>query len=526
MTVPSPTTDHAINIPGFMPFFWLACATLAGILIADLINLPKLVWLILFLLSLLVWLLPLIIKRHWLHPIRNPLIISCLPFIVLLTFFFLGAWIYRSSQSDITPTHPAYYNEKGLVQLTGVIIQPPDVRDTYTNLTIRVDSLTPLASDDPLVDPDTVNGKILLQVLPGRQYHYGDLVSLRGSLTTPPDSGDFSYQDYLARKGIFSLMSYARVEVLDTKAANPILATIYALKERSQSVLTKIFPSPESDLLSGILLGNDNGLSPELKDAYQLTGTTHIIAISGFNIAILAGLITALFNRWLGSRWGTLAAILTISLYTILVGADAAVVRAAIMGGFGMLGMLIGRRGNGLNTLGLSALIMCLLNPNLPWDVGFQLSFMATLGLVIYASPLQSRFEEFLGRFLKEETIKRVAGPISEYILFTLIAQALVLPLLAYHFGRFSLSFLLANPLILPVQPLVMILGGVALLGGLLNPGLGSVLAYLAWPFAAFTNRVVIWLAGLFPNALTLGSFSVVWVFIYYILFFTLTLTK
>ena len=146
--------------------------------------------------------------------------------------------------------------------------------------------------------------------------------------------------------------------------------------------------------MAGILLGRDQGLSPQLEEAFQRTGTTHIIAISGFNIAILAGLFTGIATRLLGRKWGAITALLGIGGYTILVGADAAVVRAAIMGAAGVLGGMFGRRQNGLNSLGMAALLMMLLNPNMPWDVGFQLSVAATLGLVLYAQPIE---EWFLG---------------------------------------------------------------------------------------------------------------------------------
>jgi len=526
--IPNPTAKE-IKIPHFMPFFWIACAFASGLLLADLLKAPVLVWIILSALTLLLWLLPRILSKFW-APARLLLPNSAhprrLPLIALAAFCFLGALRYQTAQPQITPTHAAYYNYKGLVQLTGIVSAPPDQRDTYTALEVELESLEPLEAGSPLVPPETVHGRILLQVLSGTSHHYGDHISIRGNLQTPPDYGDFSYQDYLARQGIYSLMSYAYVELYEENAGNPILSAIYRLKDHSREVLQQNFPSPESDLLSGILLGDESGLSPQLKSAYQLTGTTHIIAISGFNIAILAGLITSLLNRALGTKWGTLAAILTIGVYTILVGADAAVVRAAIMGIAGAMGTLIGRRQNGLNTLGLAAFVMCIFNPNMPWDISFQLSFFATLGLVTYAPPLQARFLDFLSRYVPEDTAQRLAGPISEYFIFTLVAQALVLPLLAYHFGNFSPLFLLANPLILPPQPLVMILGGIALLGGLLNPALGKALAYLAWPFAAYTNRMVTWLATLPAGKLSISTFSFLWVVLYYLLFFTLTFAK
>lgn len=518
----TPPVDHAIRLPKFMPFFWLALATLLGILIADLIPLTRLAWLIMLSSCMVVWLIPMIIKRGISRFTHRPLV-SRLPIIVLAAFFCLGAWRLSKSQVIPDPFHVAWYNGKGLVELEGLIVQPPDERDTYTNLTLQVESLTPQEIDPAVASPAEIGGKLLLRTLPSVRYYYGQRINVRGTLQTPPEGSDFSYRDYLARKGILSMMSYGHIKVLEDNAGSPLLTAIYNLKDRSQATMQAIFPSPESDLLSGILLGNDNGLSSELKDAYNLTGTAHIIAISGFNIALLAGLITTLLNRALGARRGAITAIVTLVLYTILVGAEASVVRAAIMGSFAMLGALLGRRNNGLNTLGITVIAMCLLNPNLPWDIGFQLSFMATLGLVLYGKPFETYMLELLGKHLKPETVARLAAPLSEYLLFTLIAQALVLPLLAYHFGQLSWLFLIANPLILFLQPALMIFGGVALLGGLIAPWFGKVLGYLAWPFAAYTNRMVTLLAALFPNSISLGRFNFSWVVLYYVVLFAFT---
>jgi len=276
--------------------------------------------------------------------------------------------------------------------------------------------------------------------------------------------------------------------------------------------------------LRGILLGDESGLSPDLEEAYALTGTAHIIAISGFNMVILASLVTALCTRRLGSWRGGLLAILVLALYTILVGASASVVRAAIMGSFSIMGASIRRRGNALNSLGLSVLLMVLFNPHLPWDVGFQLSAAATLGLALFASPLQARLQRFLEGRLGEEAAKRLSGALGEYFLVTLAAQIFALPLIAFHFRQISALFLIANPLILPAQPAVMVLGLVAMVSGLLAPLLGRVLAWLAWPFAAYTNRMITWLAGLAPASWQLPRFSFFWVLAFYALILALTL--
>jgi competence protein ComEC len=158
---------------------------------------------------------------------------------------------------------------------------------------------------------------------------------------------------------------------------------------------------------------------------------------------------------------------LGIAFYTVLVGASASVLRAAIMGCFALIARQMGRQ-TGINTLAITAALMAGDNPHIIWDVGFQLSFAATLGLVLYAEPLQTWFARLLAHRLPPATARRIAGPAGDYFLFTLAAQVMTLPIIAYHFQRISLVSIVANPVILPAQPPVMILGGLAVLLGLI----------------------------------------------------------
>jgi competence protein ComEC len=139
---------------------------------------------------------------------------------------------------------------------------------------------------------------------------------------------------------------------------------------------------------------------------------------------------------------------------------------------------------------------MSLWNPHVLWDIGFQLSFAATLGLVLYADSLNQYFIRRAAKRLPLETAERLAGPVGEYFLYTLAAQLMVLPVILYHFKRMSIISFFANPLILPVQPPLMLLGGLSLVLGLIVEPLGQLVAYLAWPLVTYTIRVVEWLAG------------------------------
>jgi len=419
--------------------------------------------------------------------------------------FFLGAWRLVVAIPDFDSSHISAHNDSFRVAtLAGVVSDFPDVRDEYIGLRVSTDSIHYSDSDQP----QSITGDALVRANRFESFSYGDRVEALGILETPPEFQDFSYRDYLARQGIFSLVANASVTTIATGEGNPVLHLLFGLRQRALDTLYSIFPDPEASLLSGILLGIESGISSEVRDAFNDTSTTHIIAISGFNITILAALVISLTGRTLGMRRGAIVAAIVIASYTILVGADASVVRAAIMGGLVLFARFLGRVTLALASLGAAAIVMTLVNPYLLWDVGFQLSFAATLGLVLYAEPLKDGFVRFASRWLEPARAKRLSTPVGEFILFTFAAQITTLPLTAYHFQRLSLVSFLANPIVLPAQPPLMILGGIATMAGMIWLPLGQLLGWLAWPFPAFTIRVVDIFAAFPSAAIDLGPIS------------------
>ena len=532
-----PTLNTFEKLTAYMPLFWLSLAFLAGILVAREIRLSRSLWLGLahivlppqIPLSRSLWLglagiallttllLRILSSRLNLKPFNLPpstLFLASLS----LTIFFLGAARYHFTIPRVDAHHIAWYNDREYeVLVTGTLTDPPDARDTYSNLRLDVTSVN--TGDESL----SVHGLILARVAPGGDWHYGDVVRLRGHLKTPPENEDFSYQDYLARQGILAYIADAEATRLPFTGGNPFLRLVFTFKAHALDHVYRIFPDPEASLLAGILLGDDNGLSADLQQAYKNTGTAHIIAISGFNITIIAALFVTLFSRLLGARKGAIAAVVGITIYTVLVGASASVVRAAIMGGLAIFARQVGRRQNGLNTLAFTGAVMAVINPYTLWDVGFQLSFAATLGLILYAGPFQDWAVRLIARFTSPENAKKSAQPISEYLLFTLAAQLTTLPIMAYHFGRISLIAVLANPFVLPVQPAVMVLAGLALLLSFIYLPLGKVAGWIAWPFAAYTNRAVEFFDRFPHGVIVLGDFSLLFVVLFYALLLFLT---
>jgi len=456
-----------------MTLVYLAAAWTAGIALADALSVP---WQALLLLGLagMVGLI------GWRGSPRTRLLCGCTLMLAL------GAGRLLASLPCFDTRSLAAHNGVGRVTLEGVVVGEPDVRETYTNLRLRAERLI-------LPDEEEVKVKGLALVKVGRYpaFAYGDRLLVSGLLEAPPEWSDFSYRDYLARQGIHSLVRDARAVRLGGGEGSPLYAALLAFKRRAQAAINAILHESASSLLSGILLGVESGIPADLMEDFSATGTTHIIAISGFNITIISGIFAGLSRRLVGRRHATWVAIGGVVVYTIFVGASAAVVRAAIMGTLYLLGKHVGRATFAPASLAGAAILMTALNPFTLWDVGFQLSLAATIGLVLYTEPLERGAVRLLSRLTSREQARRAVGWASEALLVTLAAQITTTPIILYTFHRLSPVTLLTNLLILPAQPSVMIYGGLATLAGLVWLPAGRVLGWVAWLFLTYTIETV-----------------------------------
>ena len=405
----------------------------------------------------------------------------------------LGSLRLELGREDLGSGHVAAANGRGAVTLVGRVVAEPDRRDRGTEYRL-------LLEVSPEAEPTTPRrGLLLVQAPRFPPFAYGDLLRVRGEPESPPVLEDFDYRAYLARKGIHSLMRRPRIERLAGGGAAWRHALI-ALRQRGRAALAAGLPEPEAALATGILLGDDRGIPKPLAEAFRASNTTHVIAISGANITLLASFLAATLGRLLGRR-RALPCILGILLaYSLLVGGDAAVVRAALMGGLSLLALQLGRAADAQAGLMAAAWLMTLWNPQTLWDLGFQLSFAATVGLIRFAGPMVAACRAWLAARLPGAAAHRLSGLAGEMLLVTLAAQLTTWPIIAHSTGQVSLVGLLANALILPAQPALMGLGALTLAGGLLWPPLGRLCGSLAWLPATWTVRVVAFLGSL-PGA-------------------------
>jgi len=408
----------------------------------------------------------------------------------LALMLLLGAWRYHARPLTLcaTPADLAFYHRDSeripWATIEGVVVGYPDVRDVQTYYRVRAESLTIAGQSWP------VKGDVLIQASRFPTYAYGDRLRASGSLQTPPTFDDFDYRAYLARQGIYSLLRRARVEKIGQGEGSPFWALLYGLRARGSALLNRVLPEPAAGLANGMLLGIESGIPPAVDEAFQATGTSHVIVISGSNVALLSGLLLGLFRRLLGKRRAALPTAAGIVLYILLVGADPAAVRAGLMGILYVLGIFLGRESTAFVSLFASALFMTMFNPLMLWDVGFQLSFMATLGLMLFTPALRSRCASLLSRLLATRA-QMAMGLLNEALIVTLAAQITTLPLILYYFGRLSLVSLAANFFILPAQPPIMAGGMATLAAGLLWEPAGRVLAILPWLLLTYTTAVV-----------------------------------
>jgi len=331
---------------------------------------------------------------------------------------------------------------------------------------------------------------------------------VNGWLATPRNTPSFAQADILARDGVFSILRTLHLERLGVDQADPILGFFYRVRQRALQALAASLPPEEAALVGGVVLGADESMPPHLQQVFSRTGTTHILAVSGFNVALVAGAFGTLFGRWLGARRGALAAGMAIACYTILVGAEPSAVRAALMAGLAMMARLLGRRGNALTSLAATGVIMTAVRPSLLAEIGFQLSFAATLGLVLYAEPLEHAALAWFQPAGGDRPARSAPGIVREVILLTLAAQMATLPLTAYYFGRLPATALPANFLILPLQPALMVLGSLTAVAGMAWAPAGRLLGWITYPLASYNLRVVEGFAGLPLASLAVGPLS------------------
>ncbi len=300
----------------------------------------------------------------------------------------------------------------------------------------------------------------------------GDRIEVGGRVRPRPDS---PYGQYLARLDAWGTLD-ARTLRLEDRPTDPA-TWLEAQRRDAGDLLTRVLPEPEAGLAAGILIGLRDRVDRTVAADFTTAGVSHVVAISGWNIAIVAAAIGSVAGR-LGRRRRSLITVVAIVAYIAFAGASPSVLRAGAMAGVVLLARESGRTGRAAAALGWAAFLLLLADPKLVLDAGFQLSSLATAGLIAWGTSITDRLQA-AGR-------GRVPRWLAESLGVSLAAQAATLPVVLAAFGRLALISPVVNLLIVPIVAPAMAAGLLAMAGGALvamgaPPALGAILAAPGW---------------------------------------------
>ncbi len=385
------------------------------------------------------------------------------------------------------------------VVLEGVVAGEPNFGKNTAKLTIKVENL----------DGENANGKILITTYRYPEYQYGDKLKIIGKLESPPILEGFNYKDFLKKEGIYSVMSWPKIELLGSGFGNPTMKTLFSLKNKLEENLNKIMSPPESAILEALLFGNEENFSKDWKNKLNITGTRHITAVSGMNITIIANILMGfLISIGFWRKHAFYFTVLILILYILMIGAPASAVRAGIMAGLLLLAQHLGRLNSASRAVVFASVLMLAINPLLlRFDVGFQLSFLAIMGMIYFGPYFYEKFKK----------VPEIFG-IRLALTSTISAQIFTLPILVYNFGRISLFSIPANILIVPWLPLITVYGFIIAFLGIFFLPFSQILSWPVWLILAIFTKIIDFISNLKFSALTLKNVPWILPIIFYLL--------
>ncbi len=449
--------------------------------------------------------------------------------VTLVAVFLAGmlCGVGRMMISDLyTDSHlDTVVNQK--IQAEGIIVGEPDVREHNTKLTVRLDSIfvgtttVPVGakpSDREAVQDgrpiQTLSGfreKVLLSVPIYPEFKYGDKVKTEITLKEPEniesdDGRTFDYKGYLRVRGIWYTASFAKVTLVSSGHGSIVKSTLFNIKHAFTNSLNNALPEPESSFMAGLLLGTKQSLGKDLLAEFQRTGTSHVVVLSGYNIAIVATSIMSLL-AFLPKNVSFSFGVVSIILFTILSGGGASAWRAAIMVLVALFAKKMNRDYKVGRVFGFTIIVMLAPNPLLlVFDPSFQLSVLATIG-IIFVSPIVALY---FTRIPEKFGLREVVSA-------TIATQITVLPFLIYNTGIVSLVSLPVNALILGTIPITMLFGFITGIVGLISLYLSFIPALPSY-ILLWYQLTIVHLGAILPfGAITLPAFSLVFLVLVYL---------
>ncbi|MBN2238147.1 MAG: DNA internalization-related competence protein ComEC/Rec2 [Dehalococcoidales bacterium] len=477
----------------------LGISWLAGIILASFFYIPF----ILAFTCLVPLSLSLLLHRH-----RKILFLTALYLLV----FYSGAWYCRSNLPEENPENLLFYNDRGTVEVHGIIAREPEPKTKSIQLHLDTESIR---LDD---EWHPVSGTALIFVPLYSAYEYGDVIRVTGKPQTPPQLEDFDYEHYLAVKGIYTTFAFPDIEVIDKGRASKPLQWIYSFRRRISDIIGKTIPEPQASFTRSVVLGMRSSLHDSVTEEFRVTGTAHLLAISGLHLSIIAGIFITIGRRIFGRKgyvyvWLALA---VVWFYAVLTGLNPPVLRATIMVSAFLAAEFFGRQNSAFISIVVAAAIMTVISPSTVWDVSFQMSFAAMAGVIFIYPPVQRLIRNLIRRYIGETGVfPGLACTVTDGFSISLGAVLAVWPLVAYYFGTVSPVSPLATLFTLPFLPLVIVSGIITGLTGFVFLPLAEI---IGWTNQFFSSCIVqtVRLFSVIPP-IDISNLTIIFPVIYYV---------
>ncbi len=447
-----------------------------------------------------------------------------------LSFFLLGI-ISLSNRNSLPKNHIKNFKEFQYlpVQISGTVISKPRIRESKISFNVLIKTICRQNSSVK------ATGKILVfaDEKTAPKIYLADIVKIKGRLSRPFrfNSGEeenrnvFDYRDFLQRQDIYFIIRLkdgADVKVIGIDRKYLFLRKINNIRDFLDSQFFKYLPELSATLYSALLLGIREGLYQDLSGPFVKTGTAHILAISGLNVGIVI-FIVLFFLKGIGikRRPRLILSAIFIIFYSILSGMQSPVLRATIMALFIIFGFLIERELSIITSLALAAFLLLIFQPGYIFDIGFQLSFIAVLGM-IFLSPMISQILEraFLIFFKNPKIFKKgLIKILINTFAVSLAAYLSVLPLIVYNFNIITPSVILANMVVVPAFTLITALGFAFLIFATFSPAWAGLFSKVLGLSSAILVHIVLFFSRLpFSHIYLKFKISKLGVVIYYLL--------
>ncbi len=389
------------------------------------------------------------------------------------------------------------------VKIRGKIISFPDVREKDTRFYVEAESIKKASNftlsesinkDAFKISTDKLGNFLLIVKNPAKfsiNLDYGNEILVQGKLVLPQSfTTDFDYRDYLKRFGVQTIMkinpekfrggfSVSPIQILNKDQGNIFLQKAKKLRNLLEKNLEKSLPNPHAKIAMGVLLGVKNQLPKWTQNDFKNSGLMHLLVVSGTNVAIVMLAVGFLLRRF-GKRIAFLGSLLALIFFVLMTGADAPILRAALMGGITGLAIAWGKMSDARNLVLLSAVIIGIFQPLvLQKDIGFALSFGATLGIIIGLPIFEKIFRENLTEF--DNSVLKIFKIIALIFGVSISAQIAILPILMKSFGQFPIGGIPANLFTEPLMPFIMFFSFLTSLLGFLPLFYAKILAIPAY---------------------------------------------